>query len=234
MDREQVRTLLLEEQDVGYQAFQYRLIPGAGQVIGVRMPKLRAIAAKMIREDWRSFLDAPSSEGWYEEIILRALVIALAQMPLTERLARVQAFVPEIQNWAVCDVFCSALRIADKDTLWAFLQPYLKSTEEFPARFGAVMLLQNFIAAEDLPRTLSALVEIPATGYNARMGIAWALSVCGVKFPEQALDFLETAKLDDWTYNKALQKMLESRRLPEALRQDVRARKRKTRGGCTD
>lgn len=229
MDREQVRTLLLQEQDARYQAFQYRLIPGAGQVIGVRMPKLRAIAAKMIRENWRSFLDVPQTENWYEEIILRALVITLAQMPLAERLTRVQNFVPEIQNWAVCDTFCSALRIADKDTLWAFLQPYLQSAEEFPARFGAVMLLQNFIEEQDLLRTLSALAEIPAAGYNARMGIAWAFSVCGVKFPEQTLDFLETAKLDDWTYNKALQKMLESRRLPEALRQDVRARKRKTR-----
>lgn len=230
MDREQVRTLLLEAQDTEYQAFQYRLIPGAGQLIGVRMPKLHAIAAKMIREDWRIWLDAPQPENWYEEIMLRGLVIALAEMPLAERFTRVQAFVPEIQNWAVCDCVCAALRIDDKIALWEFLQPYLQSTEEFPARFGAVMLLQNFITAEDLSRTLSALIGIPAKGYNARMGIAWALSVCGVKFPEQTLRFLKTAKLDDWTYNKALQKMLESRRLPQALRQDVRARKRKTRG----
>ncbi len=91
------------------------------------------------------------------------------------------------------------------------------------------MLLENFITTKELSRTLCALVEIPAKGYNARMGVAWALSICGVKFPKQTLGFLETAKLDDWTYNKALQKMLESRRLPEALRQDLRARKRKTR-----
>lgn len=229
MEREQVRALLLAEQDTAYQAFQYRLIPDAGQLIGVRMAKLRMVAAKIMREDWRAWLDTPQPDSWYEEIMLRGLVTALAEMPLTERLARVQTFVPEIQNWAVCDCVCSTLRIDDKTVLWDFLQPYLHHTEEFPARFGVVMLLENFITPEALSRTLGALVAIPAKGYNARMGIAWALSICGIKFPEQTLRFLETATLDDWTYNKALQKMLESRRLPEALRQDVRARKRKTR-----
>lgn len=230
MDQEQVRKRLLAEQDVTYQAFQYRLIPNAGKLIGVRMPKLRKMAAEIVREDWRTWMDARESDRWYEEIILRGLVTALAEMPLAERLERIRTFIPQIQNWAVCDCICSTLHLDDKIVLWDFLQPYLHSEEEFPARFGAVMLLENFITLEDLPRTLSALVQIPAKGYNARIGIAWALSICGVKFPQQTLGFLETAKLDDWTYNKALQKMLESRRLPDALRQDVRACKRKTRG----
>lgn len=230
MDREQVRALLLAQQDIAYQAFQQRLIPGAGQLIGVRMPKLRLIAANIVQADWRTWLDTVQSDKWYEEIMLRGLVIALAQMPLSERLARVKTFVPEIQNWAICDSVCGTLRIADKTMLWEFLQPYLHSVEEFPARFGAVMLLENFITLEDLSRTLTALVEIPARGYNARMGVAWALSICGVQFPEHTLRFLETATLDDWTYNKALQKMLESRRFPQALRHNVHARKRKTRG----
>ena len=232
MEREQLRALLQKKQDTDYQAFQYRLIPNAGVVIGVRMPVLHVIADEIVREDPAYMAESAWTESWYEEIMLRALVIARAKMPLTERLTRIQDFVPEIQNWAVCDAFCAALHIAERDALWTFLQPYLQSKAEFAARFGAVMLLQNFITAEDLSRTLSALAKIPATGYHARMGIAWALSVCGIQFPEQTLCFLETAELEDWTYNKALQKMLESRRLPEALRQVVRARKRKTHRGA--
>lgn len=232
MDREQVRASLLAEQDTTYQAFQYRLIPGAGQLIGVRMPTLRRIAVKIAHEDWRSWLDTAQTDRWYEEIMLRGLVTALAEMPLSERLARVKSFVSEIENWAICDSVCSTLQIEDKVMLWDFLQPYLHSEEEFPARFGAVMLLENYITPEDLPRTLSALADIPAEGYNARMGVAWAFSICGVKFPEQTLHFLETAALDDWTYNKTLQKMLESRRLPERFRQEVRGRKRKACGLC--
>ena len=232
MERELLRALLQQKQDTDYQAFQYRLIPNAGAVVGVRMPVLHAIADKIVREDWRTWLESTWTESWYEEIMLRALVIARAKMPLAERLTRIQDFVPEIQNWAICDAFCAALHITERDALWTFLQPYLQSETEFAARFGAVMLLQNFITVEDLSRTLSALAKIPATGYHARMGIAWALSVCGVQFPEQTLCFLETAELEDWTYNKTLQKMLESRRLPEALRQAVRVRKRKTHRGA--
>ncbi len=230
MTRKALREQLLSEQDTAYQAFQYRLIPNAGHLIGVRMPKLRAIAADLIKEDWRSWLEGEKEDAWYEEIMLGALVIAQASMPLAERLQRLRAFVPRIQNWAVCDCLCSTLRICEREVLWDFLQPDLHSTEEFSARFGAVMLLENFITQEDLARTLSALAHIPARGYHARMGVAWAYSVCGVKFPQQTLAFLETAQLDDWTHNKALQKMLESRRLPQALRQTVRMHKR--RGHC--
>ncbi len=109
MDTEQLRVLLLAEQDTTYQAFRYRLIPGAGQLIGVRMPTLRMIAAKIVRTDWRTWLDTLQSDCWYEEIMLRGLVTALAEMPLPERLARVKTFVPEIQNWAVCDAVCGTL-----------------------------------------------------------------------------------------------------------------------------
>ena len=89
------------------------------------------------------------------------------------------------------------------------------------------MLLHLFAGADDLTRTLSALCGIPAKGYNARMGVAWALSVCGVRFPAETLAFLSQAGLDDWTHNKTLQKMLESRRLAETWRPHVKACKRR-------
>ncbi len=231
MTREALRERLLSLQDTGYQAFQHRLIPNAGSLIGVRMPALRRIASELIEQDWRAWLDGIHTDDWHEESILCALVIAQAPMPLAERLQRLRAFVPRIQNWAVCDCLCSALRIGEREVLWDFLQPDLYSTEEFPARFGAVMLLQNFVTADDLPYTLSALAQIPARGYHARMGVAWAYSVCCVAFPQETLAFLETAGLDDWTHNKALQKMLESRRLPQTLRETVQMHKRKGRGG---
>ena len=39
------------------------------------------------------------------------------------------------------------------------------------------------------------------------MGNAWALSVCYVKFPEKTRAFLEKDTLDDFTHNKAIQKI---------------------------
>ena len=57
------------------------------------------------------------------------------------------------------------------------------------------------------------------------MAVAWALAECLVKFPESTLAHLETHPLDLWTYRKTLQKALESRRLPEALRTTLRQKR---------
>ena len=45
------------------------------------------------------------------------------------------------------------------------------------------------------------------------MAIAWAISVCFVKFRDKTLDFLDVSNLDDFTYNKSLQKIRESNRV---------------------
>lgn len=230
MTREQTAERLRQAQDTAYQAFQRRLVPGKENILGVRMPVLRTHAREIVKDDWRAWLDDPAPDTWHEETLLRGIIIATAPMAQDERFARVRTFVPQIDNWAVCDCVCSSFRITGREVWWDFLTPYLHSAEEFPARFAAVMLLELFDGEQDLPRTLAALAAIPAKGYNARMGVAWALSDCGVRFPRKTLDFLKQAGLDDWTHNKALQKMLESRRLPDAWRARVKECKRKGAG----
>ena len=48
------------------------------------------------------------------------------------------------------------------------------------------------------------------------MGIAWALATCMAKYPEKTFAYLKISNLDKWTYNKALQKMIESFRVKES------------------
>lgn len=230
MTREQSAERLRRAQDVGYQAFQKKLIPGKDNILGVRMPILRKLAQEIVREDWRAWLDDPAPDRWYEETMVRGIVIAKAPMEQAERFVRTADFVPRIDNWAVCDGVCASFDLTDRAAWWDFIQPYLHSTEEFPARFGAVMVLELFEDADDLPRTLAALVRVPAQGYNARMGVAWALSMCGVRFPERTLDFLEQSDLDMWTHRKTLQKMLESRRLTGDFRAVTQEKRNNLKG----
>ena len=58
------------------------------------------------------------------------------------------------------------------------------------------------------------------------MGLAWLLSVCYVKFEGKALAFLENSALDDFTYNKALQKIIESNRVSMEKKEQIRKMKR--------
>lgn len=161
--------------------------------------------------------------------MLRGMVIGCASMELEERLERMAAFVPQIRNWSVCDSFCAAQKWVGRhrEAVWDFLQPYIRSDEEFSVRFAAVMLLDHLITGDYIGRVLEALDSMSPAGYYAQMAIAWAVSIAYVKFPEETGSYLRRCRLDDFTYNKALQKAVESRRVSDEDKVRLRAMKRK-------
>lgn len=214
-----------------YRDFHIKLVPelDAGQMLGVRMPALRALGKELAKsEDARTILDDRTPDQYYEETVVRGAVIGAAKLDFGARLHYIAAFVPYITNWALCDTFVSGLKFRKEElpAVREFLTPYLSSREEFPARFGAVMLLRFFVRADCLTDTLARLTAIPCPSYNAQMAVAWALAECLVKFPEQTLAHLKQGGLTPWTYRKTLQKALESRRLPDRLRPVLKALKK--------
>ena len=58
------------------------------------------------------------------------------------------------------------------------------------------------------------------------MAIAWAVSICYIKLPTATTIFLNSNNLDDYTYNKALQKITESNRVDKATKVAIRSMKR--------
>ena len=113
-----------------------------------------------------------------------------------------------------------------KEPVWDFLLPYLGSGREFSVRFAVVMLLFYYLDDAHIDRVLSLLDGVRQPDYYARMAVAWAVSIAYVRFPEKTLAYLKTCSLDDFTYNKALQKAVESRCVGEPARSVLRAMKR--------
>lgn len=213
--------------DPRYRDFSASLTPGAGKMIGVRLPQLRAIAREIARGEWRGWLAAADNE-YFEERMLQGLVIGYARCPTDEKLRLVARFVPTIDNWAVCDCFCWRLKAAEREPMREFILPYFRSSQEYEVRFAVVMALSNFVEAEYLDRLLELLGSVRHEGYYARMGVAWAVSVCFAKFPARTRRWLEQeCPLDDRTYNKALQKIIESYRVSPDDKAVARALKRR-------
>lgn len=221
-----LREQLLEMAEPAYRDFTMPLMPGVEHVIGIRVPKLRLLAREIVRGDWRSYLDT-AEDLYFEERLLQGLVIGLAKCDPAEKLRRVARFVPKIDNWALCDLFCWRLKAAEREPMWGFIRPYFRSGHEFELRFAAAMGLSNFVDAEHLDALLAHLDACRHEGYYARMGVAWALSVCYVKFPERTAEYLHRSSLDDWTYDKALQKIVESRRVSADDKTMIRSLKRR-------
>lgn len=143
---EQLRQELFSLADEKYKKFHSSLCPGTDNIIGIRVPKLRNLAKEIVKGDWEQYLKN-AKEDYYEEVMLQGMVIGLAKTDLQKRLEYVKAFVPKIDNWAVCDITCAGFKFAKKypKEVWEFLQSYLRSNQEFEIRFGVVMLLDFYI-----------------------------------------------------------------------------------------
>ncbi len=222
---------LMELSDPKYRDFHSKLLPGTDNVIGVRTPDLRKLAKEITKGDWETFLEK-NDRTWYENDILQALVTASAKMEPEERLRRVREFLPRIENWAVCDIFCGSLKDAEKypELYWEFLKPYFQSEKPYEIRFAVVMLLSHFVKEEYLKDAFAYFDGIHVDHYYVRMAVAWAVSIYFVHFPEETFRYLRKNQLDDWTYNKALQKIIESYRVSPETKTQIRAMKRKTGG----
>ena len=223
-----IKQQLLELADEEYQQFSSALIPNISHVLGVRLPELRKMAKKIAREDWKAYIQQAESE-YFEEIMLQGMVIGYVKTDIDEILRYVADFVPKIDNWSVCDSFCTGLKFTktNMEKVWDFLQPYLVSTEEYEIRFGVVMLLDFYLEEAYLTQVLLLLDDIKHEGYYAKMAVAWAISICYVKFPAPVMTYLKDNSLDDFTFNKALQKITESYRVDQETKKGIRSMKRK-------
>ncbi|MDR9854889.1 DNA alkylation repair protein [Paenibacillus sp. VCA1] len=223
-----IRETLLELAEPEYQRFASSLIPGVSNLLGVRIPELRKLAKRMAEEDRRAYLRHASAE-YFEEVMLQGILIANEKADPAEKLELIASFVPKIDNWSVCDTFCAGLKFAksNQTLVWDFLQPYLQSQHEYEIRFGVVMLLNYYIDEAYIDRVLRILDRIRHEAYYVRMAVAWALSMCYVHLPEPTMVYLQNSTVDDFTYNKALQKIIESTRVNSETKQLIRSMKRK-------
>lgn len=164
-----------------------------------------------------------------EELIIKGLLIGQLNGDIQEILSYVDDFTSSIDNWLVCDCFCSGLKVTKKnmETVWEFIQPYLYSDDEFKVRFAVVMMLDHYICEDYIDQVIAALDSVKHDGYYVKMAVAWAVSVCFVKFSDKTMKYLKYNNLDDWTYNKSIQKIIESRRVDDMTKDGLRKMRRK-------
>ncbi len=220
----EIQRELLSLADEPYRQFQNRLIPGTDNILGVRLPVLRNMARRLLKEEGVSCLERLTDET-YEELQLQGLIIGANREEAGEKLKRIEKFVDKIDNWAVCDAFCNSLKFTRKNQalVFDFLKPYASSAAEFEARFAAVMLLSWYVNEEYILETLHLLDRIKQPDYYASMAVAWAVSVCYVKFPEITMEYLtEWNTLEKDTCRRALQKILESSRADKEQKRQIR------------
>lgn len=219
-----VKSRLLQLAEEGNKEFAQKLNPGVEGVLGIRVPQLRSLAKEIARGDWRGYL-AVADTHYMEERMLTGLVIAYARdVTMEERFALIRQWVPQINSWAVCDTVCATFKPkeSERGAWWSFIEEYLRGNDEYAIRFGVVMSMTLFVDAGHLTALFAHYSAIRHEGYYVRMAVAWAISVCYVKFPNETYDYLAQSTLDTFTHNKAIQKIGESYRVSKEEKLRVR------------
>ena len=200
------------------------------KIMGVHIPELKQLAKELSkRADAEHFLASFEQEFLhdclcFEEKIVWGLLINALKAPETQKYAYLRAFVPAMDNWAVCDTICCNIKwVKDRNVLWEFLQPYFDSDMEFEVRFAVVMSMIFFLDEESFPKVSSRLdslnfsriqsdflspkeakiaeqVRGVAKGerpYYVRMAVAWLLATALAKMPEQTRKYVNDCRLPE-------------------------------------
>lgn len=226
---EDVKQILNKHIDEKFKDFTSALIPGSRPILGVRVPILRKIAKEIAKGNWQTYLqEAP--EDTYEEVAIKGFVIGYSKTTLEELLPYIAGHIEKINDWSLCDGFCSNLKIVTKrrEDFLDFLLPYAKVDDEFKQRVVAVMLMNYYLTDEYVDMSLAALDSLKNEKYYCKMAVAWAIATAWAKQREKTYGYMQVGNnsLDDWTYNKAIQKMLESYRVSEEDKDMLRKMKR--------
>lgn len=230
---EEITAKLYDLTEEDFRVFNSKLLPGVTRILGVRLPAMRKLAKKTAKGDFRSYLEEAhekiTADSIHEEIMMLGLVIGYAKMERDEYRKYLDEFVPKISNWSVCDSCVNGFKFMRNDPEYWFdyLKIYRDSKEEFELRFMIVAMMNHFVDEDHIDEILSICNEIHHDGYYVKMAVAWTLQVCYVKFPEKTSRLLENNGMDDFTHNKAIQKIRESYQVSREEKEELGRLKRK-------
>ncbi len=214
--------------DPKYKAFHERLCKTArAEILGVRTPDTKRIAKEIAKGDADTFLKF-CGDTYYEELLIKGFVLGFQKKPLSKKRKNLDAFVLQIDNWAVCDGFCAALK--PKPTEYACLYDWccalLQTDGEYTRRTAIVLLMDYLLRDEYIDRVLVQLQTVPCDCYYVCMAVAWCLSMSFVKYREKTLALLLENAFDKETHNKAIQKCIDSFRVSAEDKAYLRTLKR--------
>ena len=226
-----LREALQQQAEEGFRLFSEKITKCDTPMLGVRTPILRQIAKEIGKGDSTSFLKT-ALPYYHEEYILLGLVIGESPMEYDAFQMEVDEFVKKIKSWAVCDIFCSSVKkqiAKQKEAFFQHITLYLRSKNPWTIRVGLIMMLSHYLEEGYIKKVLQRCDKVKDEFYYVKMAQAWLVAAAWVKFPQETKEYLQKCTLDDWTFQKSIQKACESKRVTDEDKSYLRTLKRKGR-----
>lgn len=227
--RNEIIKELLNNQDLEYKKFHSKLCTTKYEIIGVRVPIVKEIAKRYSKEYGIKVIDELSNE-YYEEVLVKGLIIGYSKESNEIRETYIKDFIPEIDNWAICDSTISNMKFIKKDLdlFYEFItNNYQNSKDTYSLRFMIVVFLNYYLESKYIKNILIIIDNINSSEYYVNMAIAWLLSIAYIKNKEITIEYLNNNNLDKFTYNKTIQKICESYQVSKEEKELLKLKKRK-------
>ncbi len=212
-----------EHAEDGYRRFVSGLIPDPGvPILGVRVPVIRRLARRLIREEGAGIRWALPDLGCdrsREGRLLYGMLLG-ADRGIAPRalMAELGSRLDLICNWELCDSLATELGfIRDRGGEFLPLIPeLLADPRPYAQRLGMVLFMMHLAGEEGAGAILEQIIRLPGDHRYVLLGKAWILSklFCGSPLADQVGAVLEQGRLT-----------AEEMRLTQAKIRDIRLKR---------
>jgi len=217
---------LFDIRDIKYRDFHIGL--GVGDnVIGIRTSNLKSIVKDISKGNTKEFLEL-LRDDYYEEVTLYGLIVCNIK-DFDVSIKYLDIYKKKINNWASCDLFCSSYKIVNKykEYYWKYINDNISSNNLWIRRMCYVLIISYYIEDKYLDNIFMLCDNYNTNDYYVQMAVAWLISICFIKYRDKTMEYIKDNKLDNFTHNKAIQKIRESYRVDSRDKEILNKLKRK-------
>lgn len=200
--------------DEEYADFTAKLIPNVPResIIGVRTPQLRRIAKRFGKNAGIDEFLSVLPHEYHEQNLVHAY-IAESIGDFDSAVKTIEAFLPYVTNWAVCDSMTPRIFAKHTGELLPIIKKWLQSEHSYTVRFGLRMLMCFYLEKEFASEINALAASVCSEEYYVNMMQAWYFATALAKQYDSTVPFVEEHRLSPWVHNKTIQKAVESFRI---------------------
>jgi 3-methyladenine DNA glycosylase AlkD len=231
-----IQKKLYSLQDKKYRDFQKVLIPTVSpkSIIGVRTPDIKKFAKELYKKDEAEKFLEELPHRYFDENQLHAFIISeIKDFDLGIRY--IEKFLPYIDNWATCDQLGPKCFKSNKDKLFIYISKWLMSKKAYTVRFAIEMLMSYFMKDDFDKKYLDMVSKVhfkskykdinlalDSDKYYVEMMVAWYFATALAFQYKSAIPYIRQKKLIPWTHNKTIQKAIESFRVSNSHKEELK------------
>lgn len=208
-------------EDKEYKDFNIRIVNTKLDMIGISVPILKKISKSICKTNIEDYVKLVGNK-YYEEVFIYGLVLANSNEDLIDKL--LIDFLNRVDNWAICDSFCSSLKIINNKMgkYFIYLCSLIDLNKEFQTRFSIVCFMDYYLCDRYIDRVLNIVCSIKSDYYYINMAISWLLSSAVISYEDKVLSILKNKELDKFVHNKTISKICDSYKVSDNVKKEVK------------